>query len=96
MSLVDFFAHSDGQQWMTEAECALPEYPHAWWFPDADEGETAVKAIKVCADCIVVEECLAYALVHGEQGVWGGTSEKTRKRMKRDAKKQALAEQDQA
>ena len=96
MSLVDFFANSDGQQWMTEAACADPSVPSDWFFPDTDEGETPVRAIAICNGCVVMEECLAYALLHGEEGVWGGQSERQRRREKRHAKEQAIQESNQA
>lgn len=32
----------------------------------------------LCADCPVAADCLAFAMVHGEYGVWGGTSPKVR------------------
>lgn len=92
MSLSDFFAYSDGQQWMAEAACAAPNVPHEWFFPDESKGENSVKAIAVCNGCIVMEDCLAYALKHGEQGVWGGQSERQRRREKRHATEQALKE----
>jgi WhiB family redox-sensing transcriptional regulator len=90
MSLVDFFAYSDGQQWMAEGACGQPEIPNDWFFPSEEAGETSVKAINVCNGCIVKDECLAYALLHGEEGVWGGKSERQRRREKRHAKEQAI------
>ena len=75
---------------MAEAACSAPNVPHEWFFPDEEKGETSVKAISVCNGCVVREECLAYALVHGEHGVWGGKSERARRREKRHANEQAL------
>ena len=38
----------------------------------------------MCRSCPVVEECLAYALeTNQEAGVWGGTSEEERRRLRR-------------
>ncbi len=91
MSLVDFFAYSDGQAWMAEAACASPNVPHEWFFPDESKGENSVKAIAVCNGCAVMEECLTYAKKHAEEGVWGGQSERQRRRDKRHAKEQALS-----
>lgn len=52
------------------------------FFPD--RGESLEPAKKICADCIVQEECLEYALELGERfGVWGGTSERERRRIRR-------------
>jgi WhiB family redox-sensing transcriptional regulator len=39
-------------------------------------------ARRVCADCPVRDVCLEYALDHHiEHGVWGGASERARRRM---------------
>lgn len=52
------------------------------WFPD--KGQSSSYAKKVCRSCPVIEECLDYALAGGERfGVWGGTSERERRGMKR-------------
>ncbi len=52
------------------------------FFPD--RGESLAPAKAVCADCIVRDECLEYALDHRERfGVWGGTSERERRRLRR-------------
>lgn len=32
----------------------------------------------MCDDCPVAQDCLEYALIYEEQGVWGGTTEKER------------------
>lgn len=59
------------------------------FFPD--RGESLAPAQAVCAECIVAEECLEYALDNGERfGVWGGTSERERRRIRR-ARKQGAA-----
>jgi WhiB family redox-sensing transcriptional regulator len=52
------------------------------FFPD--RGSTVVPAKAVCTDCIVRDECLDYALDNNERfGVWGGTSERERRRLRR-------------
>ncbi len=52
------------------------------FFPD--RGESLAPAQAICAECIVADECLEYALVNGERfGVWGGTSERERRRIRR-------------
>ena len=39
---------------------------------------------KICLGCEVVDQCLQYALDHDEQfGIWGGKSERERRRMSR-------------
>jgi WhiB family redox-sensing transcriptional regulator len=50
--------------------------------PDGDASE----ALKYCNACAVREQCLDYALEARERyGVWGGTTEKQRKRLFRQA-----------
>jgi WhiB family redox-sensing transcriptional regulator len=40
------------------------------------------KARKICAGCPVASTCLEYALEHrNEHGVWGGCSERERRRI---------------
>jgi WhiB family transcriptional regulator, redox-sensing transcriptional regulator len=52
------------------------------FFPD--RGESLEPAKRVCGDCAVRNECLEHALSTGERfGVWGGTSERERRRLRR-------------
>ena len=49
-----------------------------------DKGATDRLAKQVCAACEVKPECLAYALETDQRfGIWGGTSEKERRAIKR-------------
>ncbi len=51
------------------------------WYPE--RGVVAMEAKAVCAACPVQSECLAFALDNGERfGVWGGKSEKQRRRLR--------------
>jgi WhiB family redox-sensing transcriptional regulator len=69
--------------WQDRANC-LGVNPDLF-FPE--RGASSVEAKKVCAECVVRLECLDYALVHGEKfGIWGGTSERQRRRMRRNFK----------
>lgn len=66
--------------WMDEAACAGIKGGH--WFPE--RGESVNVARQICSGCPVREQCLAYALDHGEHfGIWGGTSERERRRMRK-------------
>ena len=48
-------------------------------------GESAREAIAVCAGCLVVEQCLHYALSNGiKVGIFGGKSERQRRVMRRE------------
>jgi WhiB family redox-sensing transcriptional regulator len=50
-----------------------------------------IKARKICAQCNVSAQCLEYALANQvEHGVWGGTSERERRRLQRTRRGNAL------
>jgi len=50
--------------------------------------ETEADAIALCSSCWVKERCLSYALSNNETiGVWGGTTARERRLMKRRARK---------
>lgn len=52
------------------------------FFPE--KGGTARDAKRVCAGCDIRERCLQYAMDRDERfGVWGGFSERERRRLKR-------------
>jgi WhiB family redox-sensing transcriptional regulator len=69
------------EPWMREGRCG--ETDPEIFFPE--KGGSVREAKKICARCPVRAECLDYALGHDEQyGVWGGTSEQERRRMRRD------------
>ena len=60
--------------------------PSSWFFPTRGDSESVpAEAKKVCAACQVREACLTYAMTppYIVAGVWGGTSERERRRMRR-------------
>jgi WhiB family redox-sensing transcriptional regulator len=58
------------------------------FYPASEEEAEAAKAI--CAVCPVREPCLEYALVNRERdGVWGGATERERRRIVRQRRKSA-------
>lgn len=64
--------------WMAEGLCAQTD--PALFFPDA--GSQARTAKQVCHGCPVRRDCLRHALTNREEhGVWGGTSERERRRL---------------
>ena len=68
--------------WQERALCAQTD-PEAF-FPE--KGGSTREAKKVCTGCDVRAECLEYALEHDERfGIWGGLSERERRRLKRQA-----------
>jgi WhiB family transcriptional regulator, redox-sensing transcriptional regulator len=67
-------------QWQDRALCAQTD-PEAF-FPE--KGGSTREAKKICLGCEVRHECLDYALAHDERfGIWGGLSERERRRLKR-------------
>jgi WhiB family transcriptional regulator, redox-sensing transcriptional regulator len=70
--------------WQAEAVCAeLPEdEADALFFPRRGESTKAARAL--CSGCPVRADCLEYAIANREQfGIWGGTSERERRKLRR-------------
>jgi len=71
--------HSE-QQWMLRAHCR--SLAASAFFPS--DGVGVDKARQVCSQCEVQPECLEYALTYRiDHGVWGGASERERRRILR-------------
>ena len=59
------------------------------FYPVSDEDE-AWEAKAICAQCPVRQACLEYALANRErEGVWGGTTERERRRVLRQRRRTA-------
>lgn len=72
---------------MGRARC-VGESPDVF-FPS--DGVGVLRAQKICADCPVINECLEYALAnHISHGVWGGASERQRRRLQRRRQQERL------
>jgi len=68
--------------WQERALCAQTD-PEAF-FPE--KGGSTRDAKKVCTSCDVKQECLEYALTNDERfGIWGGLSERERRRLRKQA-----------
>ena len=68
--------------WQLRALCAQTD-PEAF-FPE--KGGSTREAKGVCTECEVRAECLDYALANDERfGIWGGLSERERRRLRRMA-----------
>ena len=60
------------------------------FYPVSEAEEDAAEAKAVCAQCPVRESCLEHALANRErEGVWGGTTERERRRILRQRRKSA-------
>lgn len=71
---------NEPDEWMLRAKCRGID--PAEFFPS--DGTGVDKARRLCEQCVVKAECLEYALENRiEHGVWGGTSERERRRIQR-------------
>lgn len=76
--------------WKLDGLCAQVDYQI--FYPEPGDGSAARQAKSVCARCNVREICLEKALTVPEPfGVWGGTTEQERKRIRRENKLLATA-----
>ncbi len=67
-------------EWMADGNCA--DRPPGVFFPSDGVGVEIAK--RICATCEVKAICLEYALRNRiDHGVWGGTSERERRRILR-------------
>jgi WhiB family transcriptional regulator, redox-sensing transcriptional regulator len=71
--------------WVEQAVCAQTD-PEAF-FPE--KGESAREALRVCSVCPVREPCLEEALNDRLKGVWGGTTERARTRIRAERRSAA-------
>jgi WhiB family redox-sensing transcriptional regulator len=68
--------------WQSDALCAQTD-PEAF-FPE--KGGSTRDAKRICTTCDVRDQCLEYALQNDERfGIWGGLSERERRKLKRRA-----------
>lgn len=67
--------------WMERRNCA--DQPPSVFFPNDGVGVDVAR--KICEGCEVRGPCLEYAIVNRiDHGVWGGTSERQRRRIRRE------------
>jgi WhiB family transcriptional regulator, redox-sensing transcriptional regulator len=70
------------QPWYERAACLDKDAD--CFFPEKGGSTRAAK--RICQTCAVQTECLEYALANDERfGIWGGLSERERRRLKRRA-----------
>ena len=83
LPLLELVEGDDGVlSWQERALCAQTD-PEAF-FPE--KGGSTREAKRVCVSCEVRAECLEYALANDERfGIWGGLSERERRRLKKQA-----------
>ena len=80
---------STDTRWMSEGNCA--EKDPAIFFPS--DGVGVEKDKRICNGCGFQNQCLEYALINRvEHGVWGGASERQRRRILKARRQLALTE----
>ncbi|MDA8148939.1 MAG: WhiB family transcriptional regulator [Actinomycetota bacterium] len=68
------------RSWQARANCMGVD-PDLF-FPE--RGASTREAKEVCRGCVVQDDCLEYAIANGEKfGIWGGLSERERRRVRR-------------
>jgi WhiB family redox-sensing transcriptional regulator len=79
---LDDFSDEGELGWQSDALCAQTD-PEAF-FPE--KGGSTRDAKRVCGACNVKAQCLEYALANDERfGIWGGLSERERRRLRKRA-----------
>jgi WhiB family redox-sensing transcriptional regulator len=80
MAFIDILSGMEDRGWQSRANCMGVD-PDLF-FPE--RGASTREAKEVCRGCVAREECLEYALDNGEKfGIWGGMSERERRRLRR-------------
>lgn len=80
--LAELFTEVIEEDWQERALCAQTD-PEAFY---PDKGGSVREAKRICQGCDVRAECLEYALAHDERfGIWGGMSERERRKLKKRA-----------
>lgn len=68
--------------WRDDAACRTK--PVSMFFPESGPlSDDNRQALALCTTCPVRERCLEYAIDHREPGIWGGTLETERRRLRR-------------
>jgi Transcription factor WhiB len=86
VSLFDIVLHVPS--WMADGLCNEYVEQANDWFPERGQHDAEMRARAVCGRCLVRAECLAYALEmveHDSPGIWGGTSARERRALRRTA-----------
>ncbi|MGC1418577.1 MAG: WhiB family transcriptional regulator [Acidimicrobiales bacterium] len=79
-------------EWMNQAKCR--DYPAEVFFPR--DGVGVLITQKICDECPVEKECLEYAIDnHVDHGIWGGKSERERRRLRSSRRRLALTDRNQ-
>lgn len=71
----------EGLEWQDRGACRGADAD--LFFPE--RGASTRRAKQICSECAVRVECLEYAICTGEKfGIWGGMSERERRRIRKE------------
>lgn len=80
MSMNELLGNMEERGWQGKANCMGVD-PDLFF---TERGASTREAKEVCKGCVVKTDCLEYALDNGEKfGIWGGMSERERRRLRR-------------
>lgn len=89
ISMLETQPQPSDEDWYSQALC--PETDPDAFYPE--KGGSTAEAKKVCRGCPVRKQCLQWALDNDERfGVWGGMSDRERRRLKRGAPSEWVGE----
>lgn len=74
-------AVADMGEWATRGHCIGSD--PAVFFPE--RGESTSEAKRICRECPVQPECFDWGMAHEKHGIWGGLSERERRRLRTKA-----------
>jgi hypothetical protein len=75
--------------WQFE-EPACAEVGGNFWFPEKNDSSIEMTIAKnICSSCTHKTECLEWAIDNFEHGIWGGTNNLTRQRIRAKRSKQS-------
>lgn len=66
------------QTWRDQAVCKDLDFAEIDTIFFLGKGKNPQVARKFCGQCPVQQECLDYAILYGERGIWAGTTDKER------------------
>jgi hypothetical protein len=79
VNIVEFFS-ADDVAWQDNAPCATADFD---FIPDVETDAGVAEAQQWCRACSVRTRCLAWAMLHGAEGYWGGTNTYQRAQLRR-------------
>jgi WhiB family redox-sensing transcriptional regulator len=68
--------------WQSRARCRgmSPEL----FYPERGQNSDVAAAKAVCRECPVLEDCRAWGIAHEKNGIWGGLTERERRKARRE------------